>query len=166
MSGSSFCRETCNYNSLFPAGKHRDPGPCRFHVVSATLLLQTWLVSVELPQTTVNPLWKCLSCVCSRIKPVLYTSSKSHARASDEQSYDGPSTSSAHSVPSSGSTFSSYDPRKPPVKSKYNLQDIPVVSQSFSFTNSCLCCGRIPGCAGGLMLVSLLSLRNLCKLLA
>ncbi|NWI51886.1 ELOA1 protein, partial [Calyptomena viridis] len=52
----------------------------------------------------------------TKIKPVLYTSSKSHARASDEQSYDGPSTSSAHSVPSSGSTFSSYDPRKPPVK--------------------------------------------------
>ncbi|NXK06241.1 ELOA1 protein, partial [Herpetotheres cachinnans] len=52
----------------------------------------------------------------TKIKPVLYTSSKSHARASEEQSYDGPSTSSAHSVPSSGSTFSSYDPRKPPVK--------------------------------------------------
>ncbi|NXQ36459.1 ELOA1 protein, partial [Alaudala cheleensis] len=52
----------------------------------------------------------------TKIKPVLYTSSKSHARASDEQSYDGPSTSSAHSVPSSGSTFPSYDPRKPPVK--------------------------------------------------
>ncbi|NXY09947.1 ELOA1 protein, partial [Pteruthius melanotis] len=52
----------------------------------------------------------------TKIKPVLYTSSKSHARASDEQSYDGPSTSSAHSAPSSGSTFSSYDPRKPPVK--------------------------------------------------
>ncbi|NXV77539.1 ELOA1 protein, partial [Atlantisia rogersi] len=52
----------------------------------------------------------------TKIKPVLYTSSKSHARVSEEQSYDGPSTSSAHSVPSSGSTFSSYDPRKPPVK--------------------------------------------------
>ncbi|KAM6108457.1 elongin-A isoform 4-T4 [Pterocles gutturalis] len=52
----------------------------------------------------------------TKIKPVLYASSKRHARASEEQSYDGPSTSSAHSVPSSGSTFSSYDPRKPPVK--------------------------------------------------
>ncbi|XP_074750398.1 elongin-A isoform X1 [Strix uralensis] len=52
----------------------------------------------------------------TKIKPVLYTSSKSHTRVSEEQSYDGPSTSSAHSVPSSGSTFSSYDPRKPPVK--------------------------------------------------
>ncbi|NXI99371.1 ELOA1 protein, partial [Psophia crepitans] len=52
----------------------------------------------------------------TKIKPVLYTSSKSHARVSEEQSYDGPSTSSAHSVPSSSSTFSSYDPRKPPVK--------------------------------------------------
>ncbi|XP_039589732.1 elongin-A isoform X2 [Passer montanus] len=52
----------------------------------------------------------------TKIKPVLYTSSKSHARASEEQSYDGPSTSSAHPAPSSGSTFSSYDPRKPPVK--------------------------------------------------
>ncbi|XP_050182297.1 elongin-A isoform X1 [Myiozetetes cayanensis] len=52
----------------------------------------------------------------TKIKPVLYTSSKGHARAGDEQSYDGPSTSSAHSVPSSGSTFSSFDPRKPPVK--------------------------------------------------
>ncbi|KAK2518648.1 elongin-a-like [Columba guinea] len=52
----------------------------------------------------------------TKIKPVLYTSSKSHTRVSEEQSYDGPSTSSAHSAPSSGSTFSSYDPRKPPVK--------------------------------------------------
>ncbi|NXX95704.1 ELOA1 protein, partial [Centropus bengalensis] len=52
----------------------------------------------------------------TKIKPVLYTSSKSHTRVSEEQSYDGPSTSSAHSVPSSGSTFSSCDPRKPPVK--------------------------------------------------
>lgn len=52
----------------------------------------------------------------TKIKPVFYTSGKSHARVSEEQSYDGPSTSSAHSVPSSGSTFSSYDPRKPPVK--------------------------------------------------
>nr|XP_013808759.1 PREDICTED: transcription elongation factor B polypeptide 3 [Apteryx mantelli mantelli] len=52
----------------------------------------------------------------TKIKPVLYTSSKSHSRMNEEQSYDGPSTSSAHSVPSSGSTFSSYDPRKPPVK--------------------------------------------------
>ncbi|XP_063211695.1 elongin-A-like isoform X2 [Chroicocephalus ridibundus] len=52
----------------------------------------------------------------TKIKPVLYTSSKSHARVSEEQSYDGPSTSSAHSVPSSASTFSSCDPRKPPVK--------------------------------------------------
>ncbi|XP_053942437.1 elongin-A isoform X2 [Cuculus canorus] len=52
----------------------------------------------------------------TKIKPVLYTSSKSHTHVSEEQSYDGPSTSSAHSVPSSGSTFSSYDPRKPPVK--------------------------------------------------
>ncbi|XP_033925202.1 elongin-A isoform X1 [Melopsittacus undulatus] len=52
----------------------------------------------------------------TKIKPVLYTSSKSHTRVSEEQSYDGPSTSSAHSVPSSGSTFSSYDPKKPPVK--------------------------------------------------
>ncbi|KFP32789.1 Transcription elongation factor B polypeptide 3, partial [Colius striatus] len=52
----------------------------------------------------------------TKIKPVLYTSSKSHTRVSEEQSYDGPSTSSAHSVPSSGSTFSSYDPRKPAVK--------------------------------------------------
>ncbi|XP_071433079.1 elongin-A [Pithys albifrons albifrons] len=52
----------------------------------------------------------------TKIKPVLYTSSKSHARVSEEQSYDGPSTSTAHSAPSSGSTFSSYDPRKPPVK--------------------------------------------------
>ncbi|NXI47748.1 ELOA1 protein, partial [Galbula dea] len=52
----------------------------------------------------------------TKIKPVLYTSSKSHTRVSEEQSYDGPSTSSAHSVPSSGSNFSSYDPRKPPVK--------------------------------------------------
>ncbi|KAM9369795.1 elongin-A [Phaethornis superciliosus] len=52
----------------------------------------------------------------TKIKPVLYTSSKSHTRVSEEQSYDGPSTSSAHSAPSSGSTFPSYDPRKPPVK--------------------------------------------------
>ncbi|PKU31825.1 transcription elongation factor b polypeptide hypothetical protein [Limosa lapponica baueri] len=52
----------------------------------------------------------------TKIKPVLYTSSKSHPRVSEEQSYDGPSTSSAHSVPSSASTFSSCDPRKPPVK--------------------------------------------------
>ncbi|KAM6239734.1 elongin-A [Porphyrio hochstetteri] len=52
----------------------------------------------------------------TKIKPVLFTSNKSHARVSEEQSYDGPSTSSAHSVPPSGSTFSSYDPRKPPVK--------------------------------------------------
>lgn len=126
VSGSSFCSEICNCNYLFPAEKHS--GHCWSHLVSALLLLQTWLVVVALPQNRVNPSWKCLSCVCSRIKPVLYTSSKSHARASDEQSYDGPSTSSAHSVPSSGSTFSSYDPRKPPVKSKYNLQDIPVGS--------------------------------------
>ncbi|XP_071623579.1 elongin-A isoform X4 [Heliangelus exortis] len=52
----------------------------------------------------------------TKIKPVLYTSSKSHTRVSEEQSYDGPSTSSAHPAPSSGSTFPSYDPRKPPVK--------------------------------------------------
>ncbi|XP_064028636.1 elongin-A isoform X1 [Pogoniulus pusillus] len=52
----------------------------------------------------------------TKIKPVLYTSNKSHPRVSEEQSYDGPSTSSAHSAPSSGSTFSPYDPRKPPVK--------------------------------------------------
>ncbi|NXN33701.1 ELOA1 protein, partial [Nycticryphes semicollaris] len=52
----------------------------------------------------------------TKIKPVLYTSNKSHARVSEEQCYDGPSTSSAHSVPSSASTFSSCDPRKPPVK--------------------------------------------------
>ncbi|XP_068015255.1 elongin-A isoform X2 [Melanerpes formicivorus] len=52
----------------------------------------------------------------TKIKPVLYTSNKSQPRVSEEQSCDGPSTSSAHSVPSSGSTFSSYDPRKPPVK--------------------------------------------------
>lgn len=128
VSGSSFCRKTCNCNHLFPAGRRRDPARCCFHLVSALLMLQTWLVSVDLPQTTVNPLWKCLFCVCCRIKPVLYTPSKSHARASDEQSYDGPSTSSAHSAPSSGSTFSSCDPRKPPVKSKYNLQHIPVAS--------------------------------------
>ncbi|NXL87520.1 ELOA1 protein, partial [Alectura lathami] len=52
----------------------------------------------------------------TKIKPVLYTSGKSHARVSEERSCDGPSTSSAHSAPSSGGTFSSYDPRKPPVK--------------------------------------------------
>ncbi|XP_059686637.1 elongin-A-like [Gavia stellata] len=52
----------------------------------------------------------------TKIKPVLYPASKSHTRVSEEQSYDGPSTSSAHSVPSSASTFSSYNPRKPPVK--------------------------------------------------
>ncbi|KFW11752.1 Transcription elongation factor B polypeptide 3, partial [Eurypyga helias] len=52
----------------------------------------------------------------TKIKPVLYTASKSHTLVSEEQSYNGPSTSSAHSAPSSGSTFSSYDPRKPPVK--------------------------------------------------
>ncbi|XP_015738845.1 elongin-A isoform X2 [Coturnix japonica] len=52
----------------------------------------------------------------TKIKPVLFTSGKSHARVSEERSYDGPSTSSAHSVPSSGGSFSSYDPRKPPVK--------------------------------------------------
>lgn len=81
-------------------------------------------LSDELHQTAVMPLLKYLPCLCFRIKPVLYTSGKSHARVSEERSYDGPSTSSAHSIPSSGSTFSSYDPRKPPVKSKYKLQSI------------------------------------------
>ncbi|XP_075294023.1 elongin-A-like [Opisthocomus hoazin] len=52
----------------------------------------------------------------TKIKPVLYAPSKSQARVSEEQCCDGPSTSSAHPVPASRSTFSSYDPRKPPVK--------------------------------------------------
>uniref|UniRef100_A0A7M4FE69 Elongin-A n=1 Tax=Crocodylus porosus TaxID=8502 RepID=A0A7M4FE69_CROPO len=51
-----------------------------------------------------------------KIKPVLYTPSKSQSHVSEEQSYDGPSTSSAHSGPSLSSTSSGYDPRKPPVK--------------------------------------------------
>lgn len=83
-----------------------------------------WLVSEELHQTTATPSLKYPSCLSFRIKPVLYNSSKSHTRVSEEQSYDGPSTSSAHSVPSSGGTYSSYDPRKPPVKSKYKPQNM------------------------------------------
>ncbi|XP_074832588.1 elongin-A isoform X2 [Carettochelys insculpta] len=51
-----------------------------------------------------------------KIKPVLFTPSRSYAQADEEQSYDGPSTSSAHSGPSPGSTTSGYDPRRPPVK--------------------------------------------------
>nr|XP_060640235.1 elongin-A [Anolis sagrei ordinatus] len=53
-----------------------------------------------------------------KIKPVLYMPMKSsHVPAEEEQSYDGPSTSSGHSGPSMSSTSSaSYDPRKPPVK--------------------------------------------------
>uniref|UniRef100_A0A8C8SXD8 Elongin-A n=1 Tax=Pelusios castaneus TaxID=367368 RepID=A0A8C8SXD8_9SAUR len=51
-----------------------------------------------------------------KIKPVLFTPSRSYTQADEEQSYDGPSTSSGHSGPSPGSTTSSYDPRKPPVK--------------------------------------------------
>ena len=53
-------------------------------------------LSDELHQTAVMPLLKYLPCLCFRIKPVLYTSGKSHARVSEERSYDGPSTSSAH----------------------------------------------------------------------
>ncbi|XP_075765232.1 elongin-A isoform X1 [Pelodiscus sinensis] len=51
-----------------------------------------------------------------KIKPVLFTPSRSYAQVDEEQSYDGPSTSSAHSGPSPGSTTSGYDPRRPPVK--------------------------------------------------
>ncbi|XP_054079939.1 nascent polypeptide-associated complex subunit alpha, muscle-specific form-like [Rissa tridactyla] len=54
----------------------------------------------------------------TKIKAVLCAASKSHARGSEEKFYDGPSTSSAHSVPPSATTFSSCDPRKPPVKSQ------------------------------------------------
>ncbi|XP_063212294.1 elongin-A-like [Chroicocephalus ridibundus] len=61
----------------------------------------------------------------TKIKAVLCAASKSHARGSEEKFYDGPSTSSAHSVPPSATTFSSCDPRKPPVKSKYKPQNIP-----------------------------------------
>ncbi|KAM6371043.1 uncharacterized protein J5M81_013310 isoform 1-T1 [Pluvialis apricaria] len=59
---------------------------------------------------------KCLSHLCFRINQVLYSSSQSHTRVSEEQSGEGPSTSSACSVPSSGTAFSSRDPKKPPVK--------------------------------------------------
>ncbi|XP_072836421.2 elongin-A [Pogona vitticeps] len=53
-----------------------------------------------------------------KIKPVFFTPSKSSTiHAEEEQSYDGPSTSSGHSGPSVSSISSvSYDPRKPPVK--------------------------------------------------
>ncbi|XP_061453115.1 elongin-A [Rhineura floridana] len=53
-----------------------------------------------------------------KIKPVYFMPVKSSTvHAEEEQSYDGPSTSSGHSGPSAGSAFSvSYDPRKPPVK--------------------------------------------------
>ncbi|XP_053124281.1 elongin-A [Hemicordylus capensis] len=53
-----------------------------------------------------------------KIKPVLFTPAKSSSiHTEEEQSYDGPSTSSGHSGPSLGSSSSlSYDPRKPPVK--------------------------------------------------
>ncbi|XP_074023746.1 elongin-A-like [Numenius arquata] len=51
----------------------------------------------------------------SKTKPVLCASTECHPRVS-EKSCDGPSTSSARSVPSSASTFSSWDPRKPPAK--------------------------------------------------
>uniref|UniRef100_A0A8D0G8R2 Elongin-A n=1 Tax=Sphenodon punctatus TaxID=8508 RepID=A0A8D0G8R2_SPHPU len=52
-----------------------------------------------------------------KIKPVLFTPVRSHARAEEEESYDGPSTSSGHSGPSPSSTpMVCYDPRKPPVK--------------------------------------------------
>ncbi|XP_074419386.1 elongin-A-like [Larus michahellis] len=54
----------------------------------------------------------------TKIKAVLCAASKSHARGSEEKFYDGPSTSTAHSVPPSATTFSSCDPRKPPVKSQ------------------------------------------------
>ncbi|KAM6371044.1 elongin-A-like isoform 2-T2 [Pluvialis apricaria] len=52
----------------------------------------------------------------AKINQVLYSSSQSHTRVSEEQSGEGPSTSSACSVPSSGTAFSSRDPKKPPVK--------------------------------------------------
>lgn len=93
-------------------------------MIAAVLLLAVWLMSERLHQITGTPPLKYVLSPCFRIKPVFYASGKSHARVSEEQSYDGPSTSSAHSVPSSGSTFSSYDPRKPPVKSKYQAQDV------------------------------------------
>ncbi|XP_056651560.1 elongin-A isoform X1 [Monodelphis domestica] len=66
-----------------------------------------------------------------KIKPAPYTSNSSYAcsssssvgsvggsynSAEDGQPYDGPSTSSAHSVSSAVSSTVSYDPRKPPVK--------------------------------------------------
>ncbi|XP_062996881.1 LOW QUALITY PROTEIN: elongin-A [Elgaria multicarinata webbii] len=53
-----------------------------------------------------------------KIKPVYFTPARSSSvHADEEQSYDGPSTSSGHSGPSLGSASSvSYDPRKPPVK--------------------------------------------------
>ncbi|XP_063212293.1 elongin-A-like [Chroicocephalus ridibundus] len=54
----------------------------------------------------------------TKIKAVLCAASKSHARGSEEKFYDGPSTSSAHSVPPSATTFSSCGPRKPPVKTQ------------------------------------------------
>ncbi|XP_077193699.1 elongin-A [Paroedura picta] len=53
-----------------------------------------------------------------KIKPVLFTPTKSSSvQSEEEQAYEGPSTSSSHSGPSLGSTSSvSYDPRRPPVK--------------------------------------------------
>ncbi|KAJ6655626.1 hypothetical protein lerEdw1_004978, partial [Lerista edwardsae] len=53
-----------------------------------------------------------------KIKPAFFAAAKSSTvPAEEEQSYDGPSTSSSHSGPSMGSTSSaSYDPRRPPVK--------------------------------------------------
>ncbi|XP_044280655.1 elongin-A isoform X2 [Varanus komodoensis] len=53
-----------------------------------------------------------------KIKPVFFTPAKSSTiHTEEDQSYDGPSTSSGHSGPSLGSSsLASYDPRKPPVK--------------------------------------------------
>ncbi|XP_034974027.2 elongin-A [Zootoca vivipara] len=53
-----------------------------------------------------------------KIKPVYFTPVKSSTvHTEEEQSYDGPSTSSGHSGPSLGSASSAgYDSRKPPVK--------------------------------------------------
>lgn len=56
-----------------------------------------------------------------RIKPVYFTPTKSSSvHTEEEQDYDRPSTSSGPSGSSLGSTSSvTYDPRKPPVKSKW-----------------------------------------------
>ncbi|XP_066495129.1 elongin-A [Tiliqua scincoides] len=53
-----------------------------------------------------------------KIKPAYFAAAKSSSvPAEEEQSYDGPSTSSSHSGPSvSSGSSASYDPRRPPVK--------------------------------------------------